>query len=104
MFVSKFAKSLRSLLPGFGPAKHNHYSPTFFLRHHVLQSIYELTSPQINVEFERQKIYFVDGGHITLDWSNKKQADEGKPIILIMHGMTGGSESKYIKALVKKGD
>ncbi len=56
------------------------------------------------MEFERQKIYFVDGGHITLDWSNKKQADEGRPIILIMHGMTGGSESKYIKALVKKGD
>lgn len=91
MFVLKFAKSLWSLLPALRVAKHNHYSPTFFLRHHVLQSIYELTSPQINVEFERQKIYFVDGGHIALDWSNKKMADEGKPIILIMHGMTGGS-------------
>lgn len=70
----------------------------------MLQSIYELTSPQIRVNFERQKIYFTDGGHISLDWSNRKMADEGKPIVLIMHGMTGGSDTKYIKALVKKAD
>jgi predicted alpha/beta-fold hydrolase len=71
--------------------KHSNYNPTFFLKHHVLQSIYELSSPQINVKFDRERIYFTDGGHISLDWSNRIKADAGKPIILIMHGMTGGS-------------
>ena len=64
--------------------------------------MYELTSPEIQVEFERQKIYFTDGGHISLDWANKSKADEGRPIVMVMHGMTGGSETKYIKALVER--
>ena len=54
------------------------------------------------MEFQRQKIFFIDGGHVALDWANKSKADEGRPIVMIMHGMTGGSESKYIKALVEK--
>lgn len=59
-----------------------------------------MISPDINVSFDRQKIFFMDGGHVSLDWANRKSANEGRPIILIMHGMTGGSETKYIKALV----
>ena len=39
---------------------------------------------------------------MTLDWSNRSKAEEGSPIVMIMHGMTGGSETKYIKALVEK--
>lgn len=56
----------------FFPISHpNSYTPTFFLRHHLLQSIYELASPQINIPFKREKVYFMDGGHISLDWLGK---------------------------------
>jgi predicted alpha/beta-fold hydrolase len=70
----------------------------------MFQSIYELLSPGIDVEYEREKIFFVDGGHVSLDWVNKFESEEGRenvPVLLVMHGMTGGSECKYIKVIAK---
>lgn len=62
-----------------------------------------MVSPDVNFEFKRQKIFFIDGGHVSLDWANKEKADAGRPIVLIMHGMTGGTETKYMKILSKTG-
>jgi predicted alpha/beta-fold hydrolase len=48
----------------------------------------------------REKVFFDDGGHVALDWTGKcLKEDSNKPIVVVMHGMTGGSETKYIRAL-----
>lgn len=74
MFLSNISKSLRSLLSRSRVEEDIVYRPTFFLRHHFLQSLYELTSPQIKINFEREQVYFPDGGHVSLDWSSKENA------------------------------
>lgn len=62
------------------------------------------------MNYEREKIFFDDGGHVSLDWAlpqimwNGKWVDEEAgdqtPIFFVMHGLTGGSEMNYIKALI----
>jgi hypothetical protein len=50
----------------------NVYKPTPYLTHPFLQSIYNISEPLHPYEFEREKIFFEDGGHISLDWCAKK--------------------------------
>jgi predicted alpha/beta-fold hydrolase len=76
------------------------YKPTPYLTHPFLQSIYNISEPLQAYEFEREKIFFEDGGHISLDWCAKKQSNPNPPILFIMHGLTGGSEMNYIKVLM----
>lgn len=80
----------------------NDYKPTPYLAHPFLQSIYNISEPQHKYEFEREKIFFEDGGHISLDWCAKKIDNPNPPILFIMHGLTGGSEMNYIKALMRE--
>jgi predicted alpha/beta-fold hydrolase len=47
------------------------YRPAPLLPNHAFQSVYEVLSPSIAVDYEREKIFFVDGGHVSLDWVNK---------------------------------
>ena len=89
--------------------KSNHLSPYVYkgsiLSHHAIQSLLGLVSPSINIQYERQKIYFIDGGHICLDWINKfasHQQNQHVPILLLAHGMTGASETQYIKVIADK--
>lgn len=99
MIIQKISKGLKFLLPFKPQDSQSLYSPTPYLKSHYLQSIYELYSPHIEVPFERERVFFTDGGHVSLDWLGKSDVHEEKPVILIMHGMTGGSETKYIRAL-----
>lgn len=78
------------------------YKPTPYLAHPFLQSIYNISEPLLPYEFEREKIFFEDGGHISLDWCAKKIENPNPPILFIMHGLTGGSEMNYIKALMRE--
>lgn len=78
------------------------YKPTPYLAHPFLQSIYNISEPIFKYDFEREKIFFDDGGHISLDWCAKKQDNPNPPILFIMHGLTGGSEMNYIKALMSE--
>lgn len=50
----------------------NVYKPTPYLAHPFLQSIYNISEPLKAYEFDREKIFFEDGGHISLDWCAKK--------------------------------
>lgn len=54
------------------PNDSNVYKPTPYLAHPFLQSIYNISEPLLPYEFEREKIFFEDGGHISLDWCAKK--------------------------------
>ena len=78
MLVNKALKYLSDLikrLPVFNKKIVNVspyvYRPTPWLFNHAIQSIYELYSQDIIAEYEREKIFFADGGHVCLDWVNK---------------------------------
>ncbi|CAD8115992.1 unnamed protein product [Paramecium sonneborni] len=84
----------KHLLSIFGDIK---YRPTFYIPHRLLQLAYATRWEQkIETEFERQLFKLSDGGQLALDWKNKHVVTK-KPLILITHGLTGGSETNYIK-------
>ena len=78
------------------------FQPTTFLSHPLLQSIYNIAEPKISVTYEREKLFLQDGGHIALDWSERINPSLSPPVLFIMHGLTGGSEMNYIRALTEE--
>lgn len=53
--------------------------------------------PMIN--YRREIIKFSDGGESALDWSDNNCEDTA-PVILILPGLTGESQSEYLKCLI----
>ena len=56
------------------------------------------------VQQRRERVELNDGDFIDLDWSGSESAvtDAGVPIVLIIHGLCGCSESSYVLALQKE--
>ena len=79
------------------------YRPTFYLPTCIAQMIYNEFKQVITIDFKREYIQTNDGGIISLDWANpaKMQKEECR-LIVILHGLTGGSESNYIREIVKE--
>ena len=49
----------------------------------------------------REIIHTKDGAELAIDWdTHADHLPSGTPIILILHGLVGSSNSKYIKHLV----
>jgi predicted alpha/beta-fold hydrolase len=45
------------------------YKPTLYLSHPFFQSVYNITEPRHKLNYTREKIFFDDGGHVSLDWA-----------------------------------
>lgn len=56
---------------------------------------------QCNIVFIlcREILTLLDGGEVALDWA-EKDCSATSPIVIILPGLTGGSQSEYIKCLV----
>lgn len=82
------------------------YRPTFWCWEPRLQtmlsSMVRHTLPDIH--YNREIFTFVDGGQVGLDWTQDdeegKDDDPGKPIVLILPGLTGSSQSEYVRSFV----
>ena len=51
------------------------------------------------IDYQRQMFTFSDGGEVGLDWVHDNHAPD-TPIVLILPGITGSSQSDYNRALV----
>ncbi|XP_077267081.1 abhydrolase domain containing Hydr1 [Temnothorax americanus] len=51
------------------------------------------------VEYRREILALSDGGEVALDWA-EKDCSITSPIVVILPGLTGGSQAEYIKCLV----
>lgn len=49
--------------------------------------------------FFREILTLKDGGEVALDWMDNNCSDDS-PVILLLPGLTGASQSEYIKCLV----
>lgn len=84
------------------PMLETKFWPTFWCvesrAHTVLAS---LLRQQVlpDIIYRREMLTFKDGGEAALDWS-EQNCDENSPVILILPGLTGASQSEYIKCLV----
>eukprot|EP01118_Nematostelium_gracile_P006923 TRINITY_DN2241_c0_g1_i1.p1 TRINITY_DN2241_c0_g1~~TRINITY_DN2241_c0_g1_i1.p1 ORF type:complete len:385 (+),score=61.61 TRINITY_DN2241_c0_g1_i1:122-1276(+) len=79
----------------------NSFSPAFLLVNSHLQTIgckFARSAPEI--EYEREYFPTHDGGQVALDWPYSN-ASKDSPVVLILHGLTGSSSSKYVRNLVQ---
>lgn len=54
---------------------------------------------KIKVAYTRELFALVDGGTVGLDWA-QTNANDGRPLVLIHHGLCGSSDSVYVQHLV----
>ncbi|MBI2290389.1 MAG: hydrolase [Betaproteobacteria bacterium] len=64
-----------------------------------LQTIYPaLAAPRPRVSYQRERWDTPDGDFIDLDWLDDR--DSAKPLVVLFHGLEGGSRSHYAAALM----
>lgn len=85
------------------------FKPTPFLRHTFLQTAwgaYFRNKGVSEVVYERSLISTPDGGTLSIDLVVDQQQqddeddDETRPILILLHGLTGGSSEDYIKQVI----
>ena len=65
----------------------------------ILASILRRTLPDIN--YRREILKLSDGGEVCLDWLDCEKGKEGShPTVLFLPGLTGDSQSEYIKVFL----
>lgn len=94
------------------PLLHAPYQPTPWIPFGHLQTIGGTMLRRFwPVQYHRELVDLHDGGQITLDWDTGTNTETGHyetefhpstPVVLIMPGLTGGSESRYIRQYVMR--
>ena len=78
------------------------YRPTIYLPDCLSQMIYSEIKAIPKVEFYREYLKTEDNGIISLDWSTcQRDPSKIETIIVLLHGLTGGSQSSYIRDTVE---
>ena len=73
------------------------YNPPFWMGGD-LQTLWGVKlrpAPERPIQFTRRYLHLADGGMIALDWLSTWQP--GQPVLLLLHGLTGGSQENYIQ-------
>jgi predicted alpha/beta-fold hydrolase len=48
----------------------------------------------------REDVYLSDGGRVSLDWVDPKSDSNPTLTVVILHGLTGGSQESYIRHFI----
>jgi predicted alpha/beta-fold hydrolase len=77
------------------------FRPHPLLRNRHLQTIYpSLLRPLPPLEFRRERLELADGDFVDLGWSGNTQGTG--PLAILLHGLTGGFESKYLRGTARR--
>lgn len=83
---------------------HRPYRPPLFVHGAHAQTLIGARLRSVpHVEFRREYVFFEDGGCAALDWHADAQrvlAAPSCPIVIIAHGLTGGSHEAYVRHFV----
>lgn len=87
----------------------NKYKPSPFMEQSFMQSLYNIRhSRTLRVNYTRELITLKDGGQFSLDWAypfdsltnTEFDPPSNTKILFVIHGLTGGSNMNYIKAMI----
>ncbi|XP_040577679.1 phospholipase ABHD3 [Lepeophtheirus salmonis] len=75
------------------------YKPSFWFFEARIQTVFASLIRSIipDILYRREILAMSDGGEVVLDWNSKNVNKADTPIILILPGLTGNSQSEYIK-------
>jgi len=79
------------------------FKPSFFFADRHSQCIVaRLASRGGSTMYTRDVLRMKDGGEISLDWEDKNlnATDDDAPIVLVLHGLVGSSNSNYIRSCI----
>lgn len=81
------------------------YKPPLFLHSFfpqvIMSEIFYGNKDIERIKYDREYINTPDNGLISIDYHQKDLHDKPEKLIVIMHGLTGGSESSYIKDIIE---
>ena len=76
------------------------FKPAFGLGNPHLQTLWgPLWRPTTHIERQRERLWLDDGDFLDLDWHGPHDAQA--PLVLVLHGLTGSSNSPYVAGLQK---
>jgi predicted alpha/beta-fold hydrolase len=76
------------------------FTPSFFLPNTVFQISYNEFKQKPKLKYKREYITNTDGGLISLDWVIEEENAKYDKLFVILHGLTGGSNTCYIKETI----
>ncbi|KII88545.1 hypothetical protein PLICRDRAFT_111152 [Plicaturopsis crispa FD-325 SS-3] len=99
--------SLRAFVEQRCPSLHNEFKPAWWLFNGHLQTGWCVVGDFSKVDkvvYERKCIRLVDGGTLGLDFTppfeEQRHMKEDTPVIVVLHGLTGGSYEAYVRAIL----
>ena len=79
----------------------SNFKPAWWLKNRHLQTLYPVIfRKKIQLELLREQFILPDGDIIFSDWTINKFDDT--PLLVILHGLEGSSNSGYIRGLMKE--
>ncbi|KAF0867422.1 hydrolase [Pseudomonas sp. LD120] len=80
------------------PDSPDRFTPAFGLGNPHLQTLWgPLWRPTTQLERQRERLWLDDGDFLDLDWHGPHSAEA--PLVLVLHGLTGSSNSPYVTGL-----
>ncbi|KAJ7455390.1 Alpha/Beta hydrolase protein [Mycena galericulata] len=97
--------SLRELVESRCRSLSSKYRPVWWLFNGHLQTIFAIVGDFTKVDqvwYERRLLRLVDGGTLGLDFTpaDASTVADDAPIIVVQHGLTGGSHEPYVRAIL----
>ncbi|HUS23463.1 MAG TPA: hydrolase [Candidatus Binatia bacterium] len=78
------------------------FVPHPLLRNPHLQTLATLLRPAPQVRFRVERLELPDGDFVDLGWCQPRQPAPSAPLAVLLHGLTGGFESKYARGLARE--
>jgi predicted alpha/beta-fold hydrolase len=74
-------------------------SPTWLRGGHA-HTIWPYLLPRPAVRYRRERVEAPDGDFWDFDWVDAAEASSGAPLVMLLHGLEGSSDSHYARALM----
>eukprot|EP01135_Chromosphaera_perkinsii_P008023 Nk52_evm95s1073 gene=Nk52_evmTU95s1073 len=86
------------------PLLDSYYYPPLWCTNKHLQTLASVIARKTpDIEYRREYLVMEDGGEIIMDWYDNEESRyqrDIRPTVVLLHGMTGNSNSPYIKHMV----
>ena len=79
------------------------FKPAFWLRNRHAQTIFaSKIRPAPQVMFEPERLTLDDGDFLDLSWLPDRNLPPQAPVVIVLHGLNGGLDSKYARGLLRE--
>jgi len=79
------------------------FHPAWWLRNRHAQTVWRrLFGQEPAIVYRRERVETPDGDFLDLDWAEYQTPANTAPLVLVLHGLEGSSEAKYVRGLLSE--